>query len=96
MELACGELGEETGLRAGRTTRLCHPFEAYGYCDQGFHVFLATDLTVGEPCLGEEDKGLVTRWFPESQVWELIADGSFKHAPSIAALALFGRHRQQA
>ncbi|MBR7838662.1 NUDIX hydrolase [Actinospica durhamensis] len=93
LELARGELAEETGLRAATMTPLGHLFEAYGYCNQGFHVILATDLTQGEPDLEETEQGLISRWFSEDEVWGLIADGRLKDAPSIAALALFQRHR---
>lgn len=95
LALARGELAEETGLTAGAMTPLGHLFEAYGYCDQGFHVILATDLTAGEPNLDEEEAGLISRWFSEAEVWQLIAEGRLKDAPSIAALALFQRHRAQ-
>ncbi|MCX5215156.1 hypothetical protein OG689_38850 [Kitasatospora sp. NBC_00240] len=30
-----------------------------------------------------------------TEVWQLIAEGRFKDAPSIAALALFQRHRAE-
>ena len=93
MALARGELAEETGLTAGTMTPLGHLFEAYGYCNQGFHVILATDLTPGEPDLEESEAGLISRWFPEAEIWQLIADGRLKDAPSIAALALFQHHR---
>ncbi|MFI6149098.1 NUDIX domain-containing protein [Streptomyces sp. NPDC051109] len=95
VALARGELAEETGLYAARMVRLGHLFEAYGYCDQGFHVFLAEDLKAGEPRPEDAEEGLVSRWFPEAEVWDLIARGSFKDAPSLAALALFRRHREQ-
>jgi 8-oxo-dGTP pyrophosphatase MutT (NUDIX family) len=93
LDVARGELAEETGLRAGTMTPLGHLFEAYGYCNQGFHVLLATDLTAGEPDLEESEAGLVSRWFGEAEVWRLIDAGRMKDAPSIAALALFQRHR---
>jgi ADP-ribose pyrophosphatase len=93
LALARGELAEETGLRAGDMTRLGHLFEACGYCNQGFHVILATDLTAGEPDLEETEAGLISRWFPEAHVWQLITEGRLKDAPSIAALALFQHHR---
>ncbi|WP_369173505.1 NUDIX domain-containing protein [Streptomyces sp. R28] len=93
LALARGELAEETGLTAGAMTALGHLFAAYGYCNQGFHVLLATDLTAGEPNLDETEAGLVSRWFSEAEVWQLIAQGHFKDAPSIAALALFQRYR---
>ncbi|WP_327676171.1 NUDIX hydrolase [Kitasatospora sp. NBC_00458] len=93
LDLARGELAEETGLSAGTMTPLGHLFEAYGYSDQGFHVVLATDLTAGEADLDEEEAGLISRWFSEDEVWQLIAEGRFKDAPSVAALGLFQRHR---
>jgi hypothetical protein len=74
-------------------TVLGHLFEAYGYCDQGFHVLLATGLTAGEPELDPEEAGLISRWFAEAEVWELVAAGRLKDAPSLAALALFQHHR---
>ena len=45
MEMARGELREETGLDASHMTYVGHLFEACGYADQGFHIFLATGLT---------------------------------------------------
>ncbi|GAA3467585.1 NUDIX hydrolase [Nonomuraea roseola] len=95
LALARGELAEETGLSAGAMTPLGHLFEAYGYCDQGFHILLATELTAGETDLDEEEAGLISRWFSEDEVWRLIAEGRFKDAPSVAALALFQRHRAE-
>ncbi|MEO9238259.1 MAG: NUDIX hydrolase, partial [Jatrophihabitantaceae bacterium] len=44
IELARGELVEETGLTATELTSLGHFFQAYGYSEQGFHIFLATGL----------------------------------------------------
>ncbi|MFJ3792287.1 NUDIX domain-containing protein [Kitasatospora sp. NPDC090091] len=93
LALARGELAEETGLTAGTMTPLGHLFAAYGYSDQGFHVLLATDLSAGESNLEETEAGLISRWFSEAEVWQLIAQGRFKDAPSLAALALFQRHR---
>ncbi|MBK3574594.1 NUDIX hydrolase [Streptomyces sp. MBT65] len=94
LDLARGELAEETGLAARTMTPLGHLFEAYGYCDQGFHVILATDLTRGEPHLDDEEAGLISRWFSEAEVWQLIAEGRFKDGPSVAALALFQHYRK--
>ncbi|MBL7259942.1 NUDIX domain-containing protein [Paractinoplanes lichenicola] len=93
IELARGELAEETGLRAATMTPLGHLFEAYGYCDQGFHVILATGLEAGEQRLDDEEAGLITRWFAEDELWGLVEAGRFKDAPSLAALALFGRYQ---
>lgn len=93
LAVAGGELAEETGLRAGTMAHLGRLFAAYGFCSQGFHVILATDLTAGESELEESEAGLISGWFSEAEIWQLIAEGRFKDAPSIAALALFQQHR---
>jgi ADP-ribose pyrophosphatase len=49
LEIARGELREETGLDAAEMTYVGHLFEACGYSDQGFHIFLATGLRHGDP-----------------------------------------------
>lgn len=92
-ELARAELEEETGLRAGRLTRLGHLYEAYGFSNQGFHVFLAEDLAEGErrPTPSEQDLE-VGRFTPE-ELWALVAEGRLKDAPTLAALALFAQAR---
>jgi hypothetical protein len=41
-EMVRGELREETGLEADRMTYVGHLFEASGYTNQGFHIFLTT------------------------------------------------------
>ncbi|MGW4894710.1 hypothetical protein ACWEQL_20935 [Kitasatospora sp. NPDC004240] len=61
LALARGELAEKTGLSAGTMTPLGHLFSAYGYCDQGLHVLLATDLTAGEAGLVPAPSGRA-RW----------------------------------
>jgi 8-oxo-dGTP pyrophosphatase MutT (NUDIX family) len=94
LTLAAGELREETGLRAGSLEHLGYLYEAYGYCDQGFHVILATDLTQGKRNLDPEEVGLDSRWFSEEALWGLVAEGRLRDAPSLAALALFDRWRR--
>ena len=48
-ELAAAELREETGLRAEEFAHLGRLFAGYGFCSQGYDVYLATGLTHGEP-----------------------------------------------
>jgi 8-oxo-dGTP pyrophosphatase MutT (NUDIX family) len=95
LVLARGELAEETGLTAASLTQLGYLFTAYGYSDQGCHVVLATDLTPGEPDLDDEEQGLISRWFSEAELWQLVADGRLRDACSLAALGLFQRHRMK-
>lgn len=87
-ELARGELEEETGLRAGALRHLGHLYEAYGFSDQGFDVFLATDLAHGQPKPAIEEQGLRRRRVGVADFEGMIRAGEIKDAPTIAAYAL--------
>ena len=92
LEVAKQELKEETGLRAKSLEVLGRLYEAYGFSNQGFTVFLATELTQGKSSFEISEMGIACRRFELDEIWNLIQDGRLKDAPSIAALALFSRH----
>ena len=88
VEMARGELQEETGLDAAHMTYVGHLFEACGYANQGFHIFLATGLRHGEANRGHEEQDLVAQDFALSEVERMIRDGEIKDATTVAALGL--------
>lgn len=88
LELARGELREETGLVAGRMTHLGHLLLAPGLATQGYDVFLAEELTPGAAALEVEEQGLVTRRFSRVEVDAMIRGGVIQDATTVAALAL--------
>jgi 8-oxo-dGDP phosphatase len=88
-ELAAAELAEETGLTARRWRRLGRLFAAYGYSTQSFDVFLATDLTPGEPRREHSEQDMVHRWFAVADVRAMGRAGEFADSHSVAALALY-------
>jgi ADP-ribose pyrophosphatase len=88
VEVAHGELREETGLIAASMTYAGHLFEACGYANQGYHIFLATGLRYGDANRGHEEQDLVTANFALSEVERMIRDGEIKDATTVAALGL--------
>jgi ADP-ribose pyrophosphatase len=88
LAVARGELREETGLEAARMTHAGHLFAAYGFCSQGFHVFLATGLRRGAADREHEEQDLVTRDFPIAEVERMIREGEIKDATTVAVLGL--------
>jgi 8-oxo-dGTP pyrophosphatase MutT (NUDIX family) len=88
LEVARGELREETGLEATEMVHAGHLFEAYGHATQGYHVFLATGLLPGEAAREHEEQDLVTRSFPLAEVERMIRDGEIRDAATVAALGL--------
>lgn len=95
-DLAAAELAEETGLRAASWTHLGRLFAAYGYSDQSFDVFLATDLTPGPTRREASEQDMVTRWFHEADVRAMVRAGRFADSNSVAALLLLDEHRARA
>jgi 8-oxo-dGTP pyrophosphatase MutT (NUDIX family) len=91
-ELAEAELAEETGLRAGRWARLGRLFGAYGYSNQSFDVFLATELTAGSPSREDTEQGMVHKWFAATEVLAMVRNGELADSHSVAALTLYDLH----
>jgi len=88
LDMARGELREETGLDAASMTYAGHLFEAYGYSNQGYHIFLATGLLRGSTERQQEEQDLVTQRFPLSEIERMIRDGEIKDGTTVATLGL--------
>lgn len=88
LALATAELREETGLVACSMEHLGHLFLAYGYSDQGYDVFYATDLRQSSSDTDPEEEGLVAQKFSIAEVEQMIVDGRIKDATTVAALGL--------
>ncbi len=88
-ELARGELKEETGFDAGAMRYLGKYQSAYGFLRQGFHVFLATDLTEGTTSLDTEEGDLVTRRIPIVDFEPMILKGQIPDSHTMLAYFLY-------
>jgi 8-oxo-dGTP pyrophosphatase MutT (NUDIX family) len=86
--LARLELEEETGLRAGSLRHLGHLFAAYGFCTQGFDVWLAEDLTRGEPRREASEQDMQLRRVPVAEWERMLRSGEVRDAHSLAAWGL--------
>ena len=87
-ELARTELAQETGLRAGRLTRLGTLAVAHGMSDQYGEHWLATGLTQGEPDLEPEELGLRHAWVPRADFEAMARDGRIVDTSTLAGYAL--------
>jgi 8-oxo-dGTP pyrophosphatase MutT (NUDIX family) len=85
LELARGELREETGLRAGRMEPLGTLFFAYGITGQPVHLFRATELEAGERELEPTEQDLVCHRLPIAEFEAMIARNQIRDAATIAA-----------
>jgi ADP-ribose pyrophosphatase len=88
LQVARGELQEETGLIAAEIVYVGHLFQGYGYSTQGYHIYLATSLSRAQATRDLEEQDLVTRAFALTEVEDMIGRGAIKDATTVAALGL--------
>jgi 8-oxo-dGTP pyrophosphatase MutT (NUDIX family) len=87
-ELARMELAQETGLRAGRLTRLGALAAAHGMSSQFGHYFLATDLVAGLPDPEPEEAGIRHEWVSREEFEKMVRDARITDDSTLAAYAL--------
>ncbi len=79
------ELKEETGLTAEKWTEIMHLHTSNSITDEEGFVFVAEELSVGEPEFGETEK-LEIRKLPLFEAVEMVEHGKITDAVSVAAL----------
>jgi 8-oxo-dGTP pyrophosphatase MutT (NUDIX family) len=94
VELAHRELREETGLRAARMTHLGLLDTAPGTLRQRGHVYLATELTPGEPDREPEEQDMQMSWFTRETVERMIRTGVITDAQTMAAYSFLLLHER--
>ncbi|SDM41818.1 NUDIX domain-containing protein [Allokutzneria albata] len=88
-EMAAAELAEETGFVAGRMEELGYLHCANGMSGVGAHVFLATDLTGGEPHREATEQDMRQRWFSRAEVEDMVRGGVITDGPTLAAYLMW-------
>jgi len=86
--LAAGELKEETGLTASKMQYVGFQYLAYGFCNQGYHIYLASGLTPGEQKLDVEEEDLRVCKVSLETLHDMILSGDIKDASSCNAYGL--------
>ncbi|GAL17530.1 ADP-ribose pyrophosphatase [Vibrio maritimus] len=88
LELARGELQEETGLVADKMTYVGKQFIAYGFLNQTCHIYLATQLTLQDRNLDTEEEDLITQSFPIAEFEQMLIVGDIQDVVTTAAWGL--------
>jgi ADP-ribose pyrophosphatase len=94
-DLARAELAEETGLVARNVEHLGHLYGAYGFCSQGFDVYLATELVQGIPAREPTEADMEQQLVNEARFLEWVRSGHIVDAATIAAYALLQLHEHR-
>ncbi len=95
VELARGELREETGLSAGRMTHLTDLQIAYGVMNQRHHVFLAEELTMGETEPDPEETDLLVHRVSVRDFEDMLLDGRIVDNCTAAAWGVYRIWRER-
>lgn len=89
-ELARGELREETGLTAGKLTKLGMLWIAYGAMRQEHHVYLCEDLLEGAPMGRDaEEHDLEVKRVAVNEFERMILDGEIQDNCTVSAWGLY-------
>ncbi len=88
IDLAKKELEEETGLLTKKIEEIGFLYEAYGFSNQGFHIFLASDFKKSKQKLEASEIGMETNFFTIDEFERMILSGEIKDAPTISAYGL--------
>ena len=88
MDLAAGELREETGLSASEMHYVGFQYLAYGFCNQGYHIYVAKGLTQGKQQLDAEEEDLKIVPVSLQKLEEMIMQGEIKDASTCNAFGL--------
>lgn len=88
LKVARGELKEETGLIAADIAYVGFQYLAYGYSNQGYHVYLATNLQQSEQRLDLEEADLICKAFSIKEFENMLIAGTIKDATTLNAYSL--------
>jgi ADP-ribose pyrophosphatase len=90
IETARRELAEETGYRTGKIEPLLTFCMSPGILDEVMHLFLAVDLTPGEPALeaGEVIEPFLCTW---DEALKLAETGEIRDAKSLVGLLFYDK-----
>ncbi len=92
LQAARRELEEETGYRARKWKKLISFWASPGYVAERMNVFVATDLTPGQP-KPMEDERIRTRWFTPAELHRMIRTGRLQDGKTIAAFLAWDRRK---
>ena len=92
LKAARRELREETGYRAKNWKKLVSFYPSPGFLAERMTIFVATDLTAGEPH-NMEDERIETRWFTRKELETMIRGGRIVDGKTILGFLVWSKLR---
>lgn len=88
LDLARGELREETGLVAETMTEVGHLYPMYAAVSNSYRIFLATGLSFVGHAREPDEQDMITRAFPLKVFEAMVLDGEIRDAGTVASFGL--------
>jgi ADP-ribose pyrophosphatase len=88
------ELGEETGYRAKRWTKLASYYASPGYVAEKMTIYLASELTAGE-ATPMDDEQIECRWFEAGELDRSVESGKIVDGKTIIGYLMWRRYFEQ-
>ena len=79
------ELQEETGFTAKNYTNLGEFYPTVGFCDEIIYLYMATDLSLGNQSL-DEDEFVTVEKMPFETVYQMCINGQIKDGKTLVAI----------
>ena len=92
LKAARRELQEETGYLAKKWKKLVSFYPSPGFLAERMTIFVATDLTAGEPH-NMEDERIETRWFTRKELETMIRGGRIVDGKTILGFLVWSKLR---
>lgn len=89
IDAARREFEEETGFKAKKLTKLGKIWEACGYSNQSFYIFLADGILEGNKKLEESELGMKNKMLSENELAKAIETGKIKDSTTISAFYFY-------
>jgi len=93
LQAAKRELQEETGVKAKKWVRLISFWPSPGYVDEKMNLFMAFELSEGEPHTMEDER-IEVRWFSKRELAGLIRDGKIHDGKTLIGYFLWLEYRR--
>lgn len=90
IEGARRELEEETGYRAGKLKKIYEYYPAVGYSSEKIHIVLATNLTLHQKNL-DEDEFTEVVILDYDEIMKMIRENQIKDAKTIICFSIIGK-----
>jgi ADP-ribose pyrophosphatase len=95
LQAAKRELREETGLKAGKWTKLASFYVSPGFLSEKMTIYAAEHLTAGEQ-EPMEDERIEMRWFTQAEIDRLIEEQKLLDAKTMVAFLTWKRYHRSA